>query len=359
MPLEFLEINQVRNLLSIDLMPDKNFNVFVGDNGSGKTSILEAIHIIGTGRSFRTHIIRRVINHQSNFLSVFAKIENQGKTLPVGIEKQSNGETKIKMTGKSVTNLAELVTLLPLQIVNTDSLQLLTAGPKLRRQFIDWGLFHVEQRFFLTWKRYQEVLKQRNIALKSKAGLDEITSWTKVLAPLGEELDRYRKDYLIQLEAPLTVILEKLFGHFEISFSYYSGWNKEKNLAIALEESINNDLYMGYTHVGPHRADLSIKTNKLLVQDVLSRGQQKLLVVILRVAQSLLLQEQTNKSCIFLLDDLPSELDSQALEKVSELLQALNTQVFLTGIHFKQLDMLIPPDNCQMFHVKQGKVIIR
>ena len=358
MPLEFLEINQVRNLLSIDLTPAKNFNIFIGDNGSGKTSILEAIHIIGTGRSFRTHVIRRVINHQSNLLSVFAQVKHQEKILPVGIEKQSNGETKIKMAGKVVTNLAELVTLLPLQIVNSDSLQLLTAGPKLRRQFIDWGLFHVEQRFFLTWKKYQEVLKQRNIALKNKAGMDEIKSWTKVLAPLGEELDRYRKNYLVQLETPLAVILEKLFGHFKLTFSYHSGWNTEKNLDIALEEAISNDLHLGYTHIGPHRADLSIKTDNLLVQDVLSRGQQKLLVVILRVAQSLLLQEQTNKSCIFLLDDLPSELDYEALEKVSELLQSLNTQVFLTGIHFNQLNKIMSLDNCQMFHVKQGRVTL-
>lgn len=357
MRLELLEAQNVRNLHSFRLNLGPKHNVFIGDNGSGKTSILEAIHLLSVGRSFRTHLIRRVINHQQPQLSVFGSINvDSSYSLPVGIEKQGAGETKIKIAGKNVNSLAELAILLPMQVINNDSFQLLTAGPKVRRQFLDWGLFHVEQSFFSLWKQYYNVLKQRNAALKRRSDINEIKTWDSMLVSLASKIDASRKQYVVAVEKHLARIAEQLLDVSELTVSYLSGWQNDKSLLMVLEESLQRDIALGFTQFGPHRADLNIKIKNIPAEGTLSRGQQKLLVCALQLAQGAILSEQAAKSCLYLIDDLPSELDKLSLAKVIEILVAAEAQIFLTAISTNHLDKVLAHQDSKLFHVKHGAV---
>ena len=158
MAIETLSIQNLRNLLQVNIKPAPHFNVFVGENGSGKSSLLEAIYLLGTGRSYRTRLSRHIINFSAEKMLVFGNIH---PNIPIGIEKKRNGVTLIKCRQNKEVALAELAQLLPLQLINPSSFLLVDSGPKQRRQFIDWGLFHVELQFFPVWLQLKKILQQR------------------------------------------------------------------------------------------------------------------------------------------------------------------------------------------------------
>lgn len=356
MHLQRVEIQNVRNLQDIQLTFSSNINIFLGENGSGKTSFLEALHILAVGRSFRSHLIKRVVNHQKQKLSVFgAIVSDDQRRIPVGIEKQNDGDTKIRVANKVITSLAELASLLPLLIINTDSFDLLTAGPKLRRQFLDWGLFHVEQGFFSVWKKYNEVLRQRNAALKMNPTDSYLKTWDNLLIEPALQLDALRKQFMQQFQTVFEPLLEKLIDPISVTLNYLSGWPQGQNLEQLLEDSRDRDRLLGYTHYGPHRADIAIKVNGTPAQDILSRGQQKLLITALLLTQGKLLQ-LCNKNSLYLVDDISSELDCNSLNKILDVLLELKGQLFITAIDKEGIKKVFDQENVKLFHVKHGLI---
>ena len=184
-----LQINQVRNLKSVRLEDLQRTNVFFGHNGSGKTSVLEAIHLLGMARSFRGSI-KSLVTHGEDHCTVFGALVPGNTTL--GVQRGVSGEVKIKVAGSAVRTVAELVEYLPLQTINADSFQLLMGAPGSRRQFLDWGVFHVEHRFFEQWQRFQRGIKQRNKLLRRvKMANEELSVWTRELAQSGEFSEQF------------------------------------------------------------------------------------------------------------------------------------------------------------------------
>ena len=149
------------------LNPSPRINILHGDNGSGKTSLLEAIHLLGMARSFRSTRLNPVISHEQGSCTVFGQVElGEEQSSALGISRDRSGEIRIRINGQSVRSAAELAETLPLQLINPDSFRLLEGAPKLRRQFLDWGVFHVEPRFLQAWQRLQQALRQRNSWLR-------------------------------------------------------------------------------------------------------------------------------------------------------------------------------------------------
>lgn len=326
-----LTIRHFRNLSHTQLDANQRFNFIIGPNGAGKTSVLEAVSYFSLGRSFRTSRFERVIQHEQASFTLFAELFDD-KPSPVGYEKKRDGVSKVRIAGRDAKGVAELSSLLPTQLITPSSFQLLTEGPTLRRKFLDWGVFHVEPGFHNAWQRYQRALKQRNSLLKQQEVKPEfLLVWNKELVETGEQIDRFRTDYLNNFLKVFQEILPLLLPQ-EIKVSYQRGWAADFGLADALKRSFGSDLKMGYTGVGCHRADLQFLVDRVPAHEVLSRGQQKLLVIALSLAQGQLLLEQTQKSSIYLIDDFPSELDPANRMRVFELLQKLNSQVFITGI---------------------------
>ena len=275
------------------------------------------------------------------------------------MQRGRDGQAEIRVAGESVRTVAEWAEHLPLQVINSSSFDLLTGSPHTRRQYLDWGVFHVEHRFFAHWQRFQRCIKQRNKLLRhGKIPAQEIAVWSRELAQLGQAIDSYRREYFDQLLPLFKGIMLELAPQLDaLDLRYRSGWEREKSYAEALEASLATDLEQGYTHVGPQRADIRVMSGRHAAADVLSRGQQKLVVCALKLAQGQLLGQRGPGRCTYLVDDLPSELDKHHCAQVCAQLDALQAQVFITSVEAGDVNSVWPEaSQLAMFHVEHGAV---
>jgi DNA replication and repair protein RecF len=357
-----LALTGFRNIEQTSLQLSPGFNLFFGNNGSGKTSLLEAVYLLGMGRSFRSNQQKPLILHGASQATVFGET-TEGITL--GIQRPLRGAQIIKIAGKPAEGLAQLSHTLPLQLINSDTFQLLEGSPNERRQFLDWGVFHVEQSFLGHWRRARLALDQRNTLLRAGAAASEIDPWTEELANSAKQIDQARSHYVKQLQPLVDACWQQIGGlnEAELSLTYWRGWDETFDLKEQLQESFEKDRRYGFTTVGPHKADLRFQINKQPAADILSRGQLKLLICLLKVVQAQFLQQQTGISCLFLVDDLPAELDSDNRAKVCGLLAGLKSQICLTSIEQEQLASIALAQAQQkslemaLFHVKHGKIV--
>ncbi|NAW59414.1 MULTISPECIES: DNA replication/repair protein RecF [unclassified Vibrio] len=356
MPLSRLIIQQFRNIKACDIALSPGFNFLIGPNGSGKTSVLEAVYLLGHGRSFKSSLTGRVIQNQCDELFVHGRFLNSDQfELPIGINKQRDGSTEVKIGGQTGQKLAQLAQVLPLQLIHPEGFDLLTDGPKHRRAFIDWGVFHTEAAFYDAWGRFKRLNKQRNALLKTATRYRELSYWDQQMAVLAEQISAWRAEYVEQMKGVAESICQTFLPEFDIQLKYYRGWDKETPYQEILEKNFERDQALGYTFSGPNKADLRIKVNGTPVEDVLSRGQLKLMVCALRVAQGQHLTDKTGKQCIYLIDDFASELDSQRRKRLADCLKATGAQVFVSSITDSQIaDMR--DDSGRLFHVEHGVI---
>ncbi len=355
MSLDYIHITNFRNLRAIELKLSSGFNFFLGDNGSGKTSILEAVYFLTHGRSFRTSSINRIIHHDATAFTLFGMFSYQDQMSgQAGITRYRNGDSRIKVNGADNSTIVDLVNIQPLLLINPFTFHLLDAGPLYRRQFIDWGLFHVEHQFLTTWRKVQRILKQRNAALKYKDDLQQAKIWNTEFVASSKALNAFRQTYLEQLQPIFLTLATTLTRYQNITLHYYAGWDDSLDLAEVLDKAYIRDSLLGYTQYGPQKADIIIKCNNVPAVELLSRGEQKLLVYALKLAQGMLLQKMVNKNCIYLIDDLAAELDSDNQKKLFEILHTLNTQVLVTGV--ESISNLVTENEIKVFQVKEGQL---
>jgi len=354
--LKRIEIQGFRNIDQAELKPCNGYNLITGTNGSGKSSILEAIHCLSTGRSFRTNKKLPVIQHGKQQATIFGEALSGDVLSRAGLQKRRDGSSLIKLDGRNLESQMELALLLPVIGTTPESDDLISDGSKVRQAYLDWTLFHVEPPFRDLWKSYRRVLNQRNRSLKGRFGEATIRSWDPSLIALGTEVDRLRKETLGRLVPLLTQTINRLLPDVFISFFFRQGWPKELSLAESLNHSLDIDRKMGFTHSGPHRADIVIKTATGTPSQTLSRGQKKLLTLGLKIGQALDFQRQTGKSPIVYIDDLPAELDARNRKLVLQHLLELQAQIFVTATSPTDVDstQILPG---LMFHVEQGRVV--
>jgi len=353
-----LQITRLRNITNAEITCSSQFNLFFGDNAAGKTSVLEAIYYLGTGKSFRTHHHDRVIQHDENHLTLFTRLHLDSGSVQIGLQRLRDGSLQIRMNEESMRSIAEISHVLPIQFIGSDSHRILSDGPKCRRQFLDWGLFHTNPNFFAQWKHFQKILTQRNAALKARASRNELLIWNNQFAEAGETLNTMRKAYVDDFFPVFDEIIRILLSNTPISLDYSPGWDKNHALETCLNQNVSRETMVGHSLYGPHRADLMVSATGLPAQDALSQGQQKLVSYALRLAQGIHLQSCTAKNPIYLIDDLPSELDPEKRSLVTNILTGLRAQVFVTGIDSCDLEeiLALAGDN-RLFHVKHGAVM--
>lgn len=356
-----LEINGVRNLSSVALDELARVNVFYGSNGAGKTSVLEAINILGLARSFRGTQLQPVIQYKSPACTVFGQlIPVSGQAaVALGVKRSRRGGHKIRIAGNDEKSLVRLAEMLPIQLINATAYSLLEGGPKQRRQFLDWGVFHVEHGFYDAWRRMQRGLKQRNAVLRSgSANQQALAAWNQELSDVSTLIDEARQQYFESFVPVFRRFLGQLIDLPDLEMSYLRGWDSAQSLQQVFDSSFDRDLRRGFTHFGPHRADLRLTIHGLEAGQVLSRGQQKLVVCALRLAQTDLMVKTTGKKCILLVDDMPAEIDAFHQGNLCELLNSLDVQLFLTCVEANDLvhHGWNQPDVLKVFHVEQGAV---
>lgn len=350
-----IEIEGFRNLRHTHLVPCNGYNLIIGANGSGKTSLLEALQTISSGRSFRTNKKIPIIQFGAEQVTIFVEANQDQRVLRVGLQKSRDGSTKLKLDGNSLESQSDLALLLPVLGSTPESDDLLSEGAKVRQAFLDWSLFHVEPTFREVWKQFRRVIHQRNRALKSNSDISFVRSWDSSLVRLGNEVDRLRKSTMSRLVPVLIDEVSQLLPSIDISFSYRQGWSKECSLAEALQLSLDSDRRMGFTHYGPHRADLVLKTEVGTLSQALSRGQKKMLTLALKIGQARDFLKTTQRAPIIYVDDLPAELDSVNRQNLLRRLMDLNIQFFVTATNAEEMAVTAMQPG-MMFHVEQGSV---
>jgi len=352
-----LGIRHFRNLQSVDFEPAPDLNIIVGENASGKTSVLEAIYFLGRATSFRTNRFDRMLQKGQNTLSVYGKQKSKnGQIVPFGVQKDAK-TVKIRINEQKITKVSDLVENLPLQVIHPNSHQLLEEGPKYRRRFLDWGVFHVEQNFYPAWQRYQKALKQRNMALRNQSSLSLVSVWDNELLESGQVLHEARKLYLQDLQELLHLYIDPILGETGARVEYQQGWQKGLDFTEALKQSFESDRERGFTTVGPQRADVKILIGDVLAHERISRGQQKILVTALLLAQAGLFYNKTGKKCILLIDDVAAELDEGNRQALLSILMDMDVQMFLTSIEKQSLASMLESDRPgKMFHVEHGNL---
>lgn len=357
--LKRLVISGIRNIQSAQLDPVPAFNLIYGDNGSGKTSILEAIHFISLGRSFRSQQYKPLIGEGCTEAVVYGETYD-GVAVGVSRTARKGDSPQLRLNGAKVDTFAALTHELPLQLLNSDAFALLEGGPQERRAFLDWGVFHVKHQFLQSWRMARRALLNRNALLKRNAPDDEIAPWSHELSVHGKVVDTLRSDYLdvlsAQFSAGLGLELQERLGS-ALGIQYAAGWDKAQDLQQLLTEHLDKERRYGHTLYGPHRADLVFTVRGKPCSELLSRGQLKLSISLLKIAQAQLLQASTGRSSVFLVDDLPAELDRENQSTVCRHLAELKAQTFITSI---EPDLRHNLDRhgatSGLFHVKHGKI---
>lgn len=353
----YLDISDFRNLVSVKMEPIIGFNYIMGPNGSGKTSLLEAIYYLSLGRSFRSSVLPRVIQKSAHKLSIFARLETQhGQTSLIGLERNVSGEIKIRVDGNDVYSIAELASIMPVQLIDSQCHHLIDGGPGFRRKYIDWGVFYLNNDFLRIWKRFQSALKQRNAGLRQQISHQGLAGWTQELVRSAEQLELSRQKYLAQLIPLLETTIAELLSLPDLKISYYPGWDASKDYHVILNETLESDFQLGYTQLGPHKADLKVTIRGVPAKDILSRGQQKLFVCGMILTQGILLQQYADTRPIYLIDDLPSELDKVSRANLIALLSKQNAQIFVTAVEYNSQSDVSKGVPFKMFHVEHGDV---
>jgi DNA replication and repair protein RecF len=329
--LSLLQVTDFRCLQSAELDLDPHFTLISGPNASGKTSLLEAMYVLGRGRSFRTRRLEHLIRHGVERFVVFGEVDTANRRVPMGVEGSRAG-IRAQIDGDKPSSLAELALQLPVQIIDPEVHHLIEEGPSRRRRFLDWGVFHVEQSFVGHWQRYQQVLKQRNAALKAHQPRAIVSVWDSDLVRSGELLSAARARYVTALSPRAEAIGRNLLG-MELSLSYRSGWAKDQSMAEALQQSWAHDQEAAATQIGPHRAELAIRLDGTAVKDRISRGQQKLLAAALLIAQLKLFPEGSPVQPSLLLDDPAAELDDERLAGLIREVSSQSVQLIVTTLH--------------------------
>lgn len=359
MQLQELHLEGFRNLEVSRWRPGAGFNLIAGANGAGKTSLVEAVHVLSHGRSFRASNPDALIQRGKDGFSVFAScVASPGQTFELGMARGDAGWT-LRRNRLNVESLVEFVGSAAVVTVEPESHVLISGAAEHRRRYLDWLLFHVEPSFLPIWRRYSRSLRQRNAILRSggAALAREIESWEAVLSESGEQIDAERKGLVSMLAAEVRAVVAELTPCLSVTgIRYRSGWASDASLAQSLAEGRPADIERGFTQRGPHRADWRLELAGEFSQGALSRGQNKLLALASLLAQARFHRTRTGAWPILVLDDLGAELDREHLSRVLAWLQRSGVQTFVTGTHFDEKWREWLTQDSQWFHVEQGRL---
>jgi DNA replication and repair protein RecF len=350
MTLERLDIHHVRNITSSRLALNARYNVFYGQNGSGKTSLLESIYLLGCGHSFRTRENSALVSYDQENLTTFGAMVS-GDSISI---QKSRISTKVRLNMQPCRRSSDLARYLPCQIFYQDIFEIMDAGPAVRRNLLDWGLFHVKHEYNSTCKDYRRVLKHRNALLKQGTNRRALAPWDEQLVKLSYVLDAFRAEYFELWSDAFNRVLKKLTS-LTCHIHYEKGWDKQhtgQDLASILVEQYERDAARQYTHSGAHQADILFETAGSKAKQTLSRGQQKIILIAMKLAQA----EFLPLCATYLFDDVTTELDSEHVQRLFDVIHQIEGQFFFTSIVPDVFEQFFPSEMCSFFRLEKGSV---
>ena len=373
MALVKLQTEYFRNLQSSPVSFLPSINLLYGENGSGKTSILESIGYLGLGRSFRVNRHQAVVSHGEQKLTVFGGLDrgHEDHDAPeevdgtirhrLGISRNvSEKETRLRLDGEPVRSMSALAKYLPVSVIDPGVFDIVAGGPGKRRQFLDWLVFHVEPFFGSSWQQCQRVTSQRNQILRN-GRLDEalMKVWDAQYQELAESITQARYKTFSRFSDAFFHLVGEISAPWVdgLKVDFYPGWDQKVALLEVLRSHRDQELKMGHTLYGPNRADIRLRFQGRPVAETFSRGQQKTLVILMKIAQGMVLSD-LKKQVTFLLDDINAELDISHRAMLAQKLNEVRCQVFMTSIEAPRPEQLWqqPLPQYRMFHVEHGRM---
>ena len=349
-----LYIPRFRNLHNQHLEPNTNINLFIGGNGQGKTNLIEALYYLGHNRSFKSKNIKDVVPLEKEFLQIDAVVDGVRVLL-----KKSKNKNTILFNQKKVSSNSELTHLMPTQIISPDRGFVVGGPPKLKRSYLDWGVFHLKPSILKTYKSYNKALKNIN-ALLTINNTKQLDQWFAQIATLSVEISSARFDYIQKLKkTPFVPLKELIKQNNKFDFLLQSGWTKDINhldqesiykYLINNRRSFAKKKHLNY---GPHKATIDYYLNNQNEQH-LSRGEQKKLSIFYWIMQVLMLVELNIKP-IVLIDDISSELDQEKINFILGFLTKQEVQIFITDIGNKPLP--VDKKRSSIYQIERGVIV--
>ncbi len=359
MILENLKLHCYRNLVEVDLSWNKHFNVIYGQNAQGKTSLLEAIYLLGHLKSFRSTRGQELINHTAETAWVGAVINKGGVVHRLEIGLHKNGRNP-KVDGKTVKKLSLFLGYLRTVLFTPEELSNIKGFPAGRRALLDRGIVQIEPAYLDLVQEYERILKQRNYLLKQQVNEKELVPWTAALVRTGSHIRYERKKYLQRFLPLLCQVYKEITGGTESAGLNYSVEQSSieelsDHMAASFIHLASREKKMGLSLAGPHRDDFDFLVNERSLRSFGSQGQQRSFLLAFKAAQVMDLEEQLQEPPVLLLDDLASELDNQRQEGFFNFLLNRSGQVFVTSAQQSLLADQVQQRAC-FFKVEQGLI---
>ena len=328
--------------------------MFYGNNGAGKTSVLESVHFLSHVRSFKTRTSRFLINHSSKYFRIVSDISENGLTQRIGMEKTTD-KFLASINGDRINKPSAVADLLPAIAIHPEIFTLLTGDPSEKRAFLDWGSFYHDSKFKVFWRQFQQSLKQRNAALRSKAPEHLVQCWNRALAENGEMISKMREEYLLRIAERIPGLIADFDQDIRLDLRYARGWPTDVTLEEQLEATFESDRQRGFTQSGPQRGGFKTYFNGRETTQIASRGQLKLITIILKLSQAIEFVESRSRRCVLLLDDLDAELDHGNFDTFLGIVKSLGLQSLLTTLD-RNIRFHESEGNTGVFHVEHGKI---
>lgn len=362
MILRSLSVRNFRNLADAHFEFDPRANVFLGENGQGKTNLLEAIYFLSTTKSFRTTRTTNAIRLSARSIFVEGRSEEEGleRVSSVGIHGGDERKRKLLVNGQKTT-LAEFLQVLPVFAYSAARLEIIRGGPDERRRFLDRGLAGLRVGYLRDLAKYSRVLKQRNALLQRLAAGEgkrsALDPWDEELVAAAAPIVAARAEYTRALAGVLRELMEKFsFLIEDLAMTYRPAGihqDPEKSLS-ALRELRPRELGAGFSLAGPHRDTIDFNLRGMAAPEILSSGEIKTLTLLLKLAKVQVFREQVRRSPLFLLDDIDAELDLGVIQRLLSSLLA-SGQFFTTSAK-ESIFRLLEVGPHRRFTVRNGRV---
>ncbi len=347
MYLEKMKIQNFRNYEKQEINLSNKINIFYGDNAQGKTNIIESIFLMAFGKSFRTNKDKEMIMLKKDFTKINGIYEKKDRQEEIEI--LINNKKIVSHNGIKLKKLSELVGNLNIVIFTPEDINILKGGPSERRKFIDMMIGQVKPRYLYNLAMYNKTLEQRNSFLKNKIENDIMLDiWDEKLYEYGKIVNEYRKKYIEKISKKIQYVHDTITNE-KIEIKYISECNNKDEFMKNLKIKRKIDKIRGYTSIGIHRDDFKIYIDKKEVNVYGSQGQNRTVVLSLKLTEIEIIKEEIGEYPILLLDDFMSELDEKRITKF--LSNIKNIQVIIT------CTKNIKIDNSKSFKIEQGNII--
>jgi DNA replication and repair protein RecF len=331
MILHRLKLRNFRNYAEANLSFAPGMNLIVGDNGQGKTSLLEAISLLSTGRSFRTHTLSEMISFGAPFFALEAEFEREGVRQTLSMYYDTK-ERRLIHNDTTYSTFHSLLGLFPSVFITPQDVELITGAPAERRRFLDLHCAQMNPLYIPQLGRYFRALQQRNQLLRS-AQVHTLSTWEELMATSGALLMRWRESALNALAAKLVTCPEPLTLTYRPSPAALSG---QQDPQLYLKQTYAKlrpkEQLLGNTLIGVQRDDIAIERSHHAARAFSSEGQKRACIASLKLGQWQLMQEALHIRPLVGMDDFGIQLDTERLLFLEEALSALG-QVFLTTPH--------------------------